>query len=598
METTEDQNTSPDSSKHVQDIDVRANPEGALAHFEEQLKTFSEPSFSPEVEAQVRAEAATGKEHNRRQKEALLQEMEIDESTLLLDGGQQNTVKNPTHNQTEPIHNNPHAPSVLGSSAPHELGLQSSQTSTPTAHSSPTDNPVFDLNAIFSTNPPLALQSSGKRTQFTEPPSSDKGSGPQNFLSPKMFNPRSLYDKQILLKRAAQQQHIHRYDLCLLIKSLKKDEDEEVRIQKTLQRFLDTMLRADPSTLIPPYLELDRSDKNVPDLSKEKPVTDLKDYSDLERYFARLSARNPTTGKVYASVILAQNRPFREVLDRTLSSLRNQEISIYTKATDHESPADVGWFLYSTRFQDDERLTELISGSVGEHIGVKWKQIRTTVGYQKLDPANPVKQIKAFHIGGPGDKAHEIRSRLSRWYSSSSSVFLDGTKMRLIPPISNIFSRDGKVKIASLISRQDALNSRLAHATTTEFATNLLLNKPSPHSFKSLRQIMMEIKSSKFPNCSVFHSIDRLYASDRAVCFTYVPENAYDGNKYVAGLIPYLRVIDPWFLSQFTEDARNLHRNNHWNLDTQEVASMEELEMVNKIYGDDELNCSDEPTAI
>lgn len=88
------------------------------------------------------------------------------------------------------------------------------------------------------------------------------------------------------------------------------------------------MLRADPSTLIPPYLELDRSDKNVPDLGKEKPVSELEEYSDLKRYFARLSSRNTSAGKVYAIVILAQNRPFREVLDRTLSSLHNQEISI------------------------------------------------------------------------------------------------------------------------------------------------------------------------------------------------------------------------------------------------------------------------------
>jgi hypothetical protein len=225
-------------------------------------------------------------------------------------------------------------------------------------------------------------------------------------------------------------------------------------------------------------------------------------------------------------------------------------------------------------------------------VGVKWKQIRATVGYQKPDPNNPVMPIKAFHVECPIDKAHEIRSRLSRWYSSSSSDFLDGTKMRLIPPIANIFSRDGKVKIASLLTRQHALNSCLAHASTTEFATNLLIDKPSPHCFKSLRQIMMEVKSTKLPSCSVFHSIDRLFGSDRAVCFTYVSENAYDGNKFVAGLIPYLRLIDPWFLSQFTEDARNLHRNNHWTPDTQEVASTEESEMVNNIYGDDELNCS------
>ena len=243
-------------------------------------------------------------------------------------------------------------------------------------------------------------------------------------------------------------------------------------------------------------------------------------------------------------------------------------------------------------------MTDLLSQATQEHIGVKWKQIRTTVGYQKPDPANLVQPIKAFHLEGPSDKAHDIRTKLARWYSSSSNEFLEGTKMRLIPPISSIFSRDGKVKIASLIARQDALNTRLAHASTTEFASNLLLDKPSPHCFKSLHQIMMEVKSEKYPSCSVFHSIDRLFASDRAVCVTYVPENAYEGNKFVAGLIPYLRSIDPWFLSQFTEDARNRQRNNHWNPTTQEVASTEELEMANNVYGDNELNCSDKPTAI
>ncbi len=72
-------------------------------------------------------------------------------------------------------------------------------------------------------------------------------------------------------------------------------------IQKVLQQFLVTMLRADPSTLIPPYLELDRSDKNVPDLGKDKSITELEDYSDIKWYFSRLSTRNhrnQTTGRV------------------------------------------------------------------------------------------------------------------------------------------------------------------------------------------------------------------------------------------------------------------------------------------------------------
>jgi len=425
------------------EINVGANPVDALAQFEEQPKSFPDPVFSPEIEEQVRAKAAAGKERNRIQLETLCREMEIDDNSHQEQNAEQE-LKNSSVLATLQLNQKTSSLSFSTSTfqPPLEAGIQPSKVFSPIILSPSKSNPVSDLNKKPAHNPALIRQSATKHAHFSAStpttavyPSSKKDNPASN-----PFNPCSYFDKQILLKKGAQRQHIHRYDLCLIIKTLKKDEDEEVRIQKTLQRFLDTMLRAVPSTLIPPYLELDRSDKNVPDLGNEKPVSDLEDYSDLKRYFSRLSARNTTTGKVYASVILAQNRPFCEVLDRTLSSLHNQEISIYTKATDHESPADVGWFLYSTRFQDDEQLTELLSQAAGEHVGVKWKQIRTTVGYQKPDPDNPVKQIKAFHVEGPSDKAHEIRSRLSRWYSSSSSEFLDGTKMRLIPPISNIFS--------------------------------------------------------------------------------------------------------------------------------------------------------------
>jgi hypothetical protein len=147
------------------------------------------------------------------------------------------------------------------------------------------------------------------------------------------------------------------------------------------------------------------------------------------------------------------------------------------------------------------------------------------------------------------DKAHEICTILSRWYGSTATEFLDGTKLRLIPPIYNILSRDGKVKIATLIARQEALNSRLAYMKLWEFATNLLLDKVSPNCGKSMRQILMAVKSSKFPNCSAFHTIDGTWREEDNVTFTFVPENEDICRKLITGLIPFLRSVDPWFLS-------------------------------------------------
>jgi hypothetical protein len=106
----------------------------------------------------------------------------------------------------------------------------------------------------------------------------------------------------------------------------------------------------------------------------------------------------------------------------------------------------------------------------------------------------------------------------------------------------------------------------------------------------------MGIQSSAFPNCGVFHTIDKSWRNENGVIFTFVPENESDGLMVVAGLISYLRAFDPWFLSQFTEEARNWNWSSHWDEKLKQVFSTDELEMADNIYLDNELNCSDEPT--
>lgn len=74
-------------------------------------------------------------------------------------------------------------------------------------------------------------------------------------------------DKQIILKKGMVRNHVHRYTLRFKTIKAKEEEDRQQIIQDTLQKFLDKVLQADPKTIIPPYLDLDRADKTVSDTS-------------------------------------------------------------------------------------------------------------------------------------------------------------------------------------------------------------------------------------------------------------------------------------------------------------------------------------------
>lgn len=141
---------------------------------------------------------------------------------------------------------------------------------------------------------------------------------------------------------------------------------------------------------------------------------------------------------------------------------------------------------------------------MGELVGINWKQIHTIEAFKKADPDTPPKEISVIHVEGPLEEAHKICSRLSCWYGSASTEFLDGTKIRLTPIISQILSRDGKVKISTLIARQEAINNHLPYMKSWEFSTNLMLDKVSPNCQKSLRQVLLKIKSERSPLCSAF----------------------------------------------------------------------------------------------
>jgi hypothetical protein len=134
-------------------------------------------------------------------------------------------------------------------------------------------------------------------------------------------------DKPITLKNKETRKHVHCYDLCIGIKECRSDEEEQQVLQGLLEEFFDTMLSADSMIIIPPCYELDRSNISFQDLSKTFKISDIKSFTKLKRYFSRLGNRNPNTGFVYCSCIVAASLPHTALMTHVSQILQESKLS-------------------------------------------------------------------------------------------------------------------------------------------------------------------------------------------------------------------------------------------------------------------------------
>jgi hypothetical protein len=118
-------------------------------------------------------------------------------------------------------------------------------------------------------------------------------------------------------------------------------------IRQGLINFFAILLRADMSTIIPLYLELDHNNKATQVLSASFTVESTESFSEVKKYFSRISPCKED-GTVWCSIILAQSLSFATFMDKARTSLENNSFSLWPKASVHESSSEVGWLLYST----------------------------------------------------------------------------------------------------------------------------------------------------------------------------------------------------------------------------------------------------------
>jgi hypothetical protein len=248
----------------------------------------------------------------------------------------------------------------------HNLDGNSSISSSTTTPLSPQN-----ITASPSTKPITSPPSENSRTPDKKPSanlaSPNKPIPPTNLINKFVSvtdNPAlqpSVIDKPITLKNKETRRHVHRYDLRIGIKECHSEEEEQKLLQGQLEEFLDTMLSADRSILVPPYYELDQSNPSFQDLSSTFKITEVESFTKLKRYFSRLGNRNPNMGFVYCSCIVATSEPHAVLMTRVSQILQESKLSLWPRSSDHENVGRIGRLLYSLQDIDVSRLKSILT---------------------------------------------------------------------------------------------------------------------------------------------------------------------------------------------------------------------------------------------
>jgi hypothetical protein len=183
---------------------------------------------------------------------------------------------------------------------------------------------------LRSTTTPVSPRSS-KGSGLTGPATSNnRGSipGDSQPLTRRSGPKNNGWDFDIKLKRGLLRNNVSRYDLRFKVKSTTVEEEAQVATHRVLSEFFNIVLQANDSTILPPYLELDRISPGINDLSSSYLVSDLGSFPALKNFFSRLYTKTEG-GNIYCSLILASSISTQELLNAVKYKLAGLDMGLW-----------------------------------------------------------------------------------------------------------------------------------------------------------------------------------------------------------------------------------------------------------------------------
>jgi hypothetical protein len=341
--------------------------------------------------------------------------------------------------------------------------------------------------------------------------------------------------------------HVTRIALKLTIPATKNSDKATLGIFK---EFINELITADDKAQVYPWFT--KYDKNQSRL--KTPNETPKSISSFRLYANKVFIGDSNKIlTIYPNVRIGHEKPLKDIRRDMRNWLMEGNHGMFYKMLQAESSSEVGWLLYSTRDLDQGALADEMSDILGFNLGLRWKVI--DIGVRGKIPDSQ----KVMALSVEVEQAHRSRYQrklISMYGRDVKEVheYPNGVRLRFVKQKSDCCNTNEKGKIDWLRKRQQMFNKSIQRTQTWEIM--LLDHSIDPGVQPTLRQMIMEMQSRKYPGTPLFHSVD-LDKQGSGFVFQFSVAMKEEAECMANCLLPYLSYHYPEadVPSFFTDEA-------------------------------------------
>ena len=345
---------------------------------------------------------------------------------------------------------------------------------------------------------------------------------------------RTLFDKDTRLFNCRNVFNT-RFDLSFRVPASNKPPEE---MQKQIQEFLNACNdNSDGSINILPWKANDGTE--YPFIENDDQVPSQ--LSQLKIYFPRLRLSQKGS-LIYTSVHLGHDVAVENLLTDISFWLTDSGVKLYKKTIQAESSAILGWFLYGIKEINTENLQDAIEKTPGSPVvGLRQMRIRTSV-------TGKASTIRAMGIECDATQESDIKSCLIELYHSKQKYWPMGVKLRYMRDARFLCGAQAINKTVHLLGRHERFQEGIMVRRTRDLLSLDIVDREHK---KSLRMILMSIKSKKKPSMSLFHSIDPVWNQSDTHNVTFLPGFEAQAEQVLSQLVPFVVYMEGEYVTKF-----------------------------------------------